>query len=94
MADNDPNGRMKAARDAMTMAYEELVTSAVKRDANDSFQQSIVKLEFARRASVAAQEAAEYAKASSRYMKLSVIVLAASAAITAAATIFSAWLAR
>ena len=41
-----------------------------------------------------ARRGTEYTKANSRYMLWSVIVLAASAVITALATIFSAWLAR
>ena len=85
MAD-DQNWRMKAARDAMNMTPEQLVAWAVER-ADDTTRPSIVRLEFERRV-------AEYTKANSRYMLWSVIVLAASAVITALVTIFSAWLAR
>jgi hypothetical protein len=88
---DDKNGRMQAAREAMTMTPEELVTWAGERTANDGFRQPMVTLEFERRVTVAAQETAAYTKASARYMLWSVIVLAASAVITAAATVFSAW---
>jgi hypothetical protein len=90
-----------AAQDAIKKTPEELVTWAVERKPDDSFRQSIVQLEFARRAAAAqdraaeaAKEAAKYTKANARYMLLSVIVLALSAVITAAATILSAWLAN
>jgi hypothetical protein len=95
------NGRVPAAQDAMKKTPEELVTWAVERTDDDRLRQSIVQLEFARRASAAqdraadaAIEAAEYTKANARYMLWSVVVLAVSAVITAAATIFSAWLAN
>jgi hypothetical protein len=73
---------MQAARDAMKMTPEKLVTWAAER-AEDTVRPSIVRLEFERRV-------AEYTKANSRYMLWSVIVLATSAVITAAATVFSA----
>jgi hypothetical protein len=95
------DGRVPAAQDAMKKTPEELVTWAVQRTHDDSLRQSIVQLEFARRSAAAqdraadaAKEAAEYTKANARYMLWSVIVLALSAVITAAATIFSAWLAN
>ena len=94
------NGRVPAAQDAMEKTPEELVTWAVERT-RDDLRQSIVQIEFARRsaaaqdrAAEAAKEAAEYTKVNARYMLWSVIVLAVSAVITAAATIFSAWLAN
>jgi hypothetical protein len=37
--EDDPNGRMKAARDAMRMTTEELMTWAVGRQANDPVRQ-------------------------------------------------------
>jgi hypothetical protein len=98
---NMSDGRVPAAQEAMKKTPEELVTWAVERTHDDSLRQSIVQLEFARRASAAqdraaeaAKEAAEYTKANARYMLWSVIVLALSAVITAAATILSAWLAN
>jgi hypothetical protein len=81
------------ARDARNMSPEELVDWAAEMSVNNSLRQSIVKLEFERRALIAAEQAAAYARASARFMLWSVVVLAASAAITAAATVFSAWLA-
>ncbi len=57
MAD-DPNGRMKAARDLMKMTPEELVAYAVGRAASDSFRQSLVRREFERRAAGTAYKTA------------------------------------
>jgi hypothetical protein len=83
----DRDRRVSAAREAMGKTTEELVPWAVERGDDDPLRQTIVRLELARRGT-------EYTKANSRYMLWSVIVLAASAVITALATIFSAWLAR
>ena len=90
------DGRVPAAQEAMKKTPEGVATWAVERTHDDSLRQSIVQLEFARRASAAqdraaeaAKEAAEYTKANARYMLWSVIVLALSAVITAAATILS-----
>jgi len=75
------SGRETAAEEAMRKTPEQLVAWAVERDANDSLRQSIVRLEFERRI-------AEYTQASARYMRWSVIVLAASSVATVA---ISAW---
>jgi hypothetical protein len=100
MMKDNLEGRVAAAREAMGLTSEELVTWAAEKMAYDPIRQSIVRLEFERRgaaaqerAANAAKEAAEYTKANARYMLWSVIVLAVSAVITAAATIISAWLA-
>jgi hypothetical protein len=97
----DSNKRETAARDAMEMTPEALVTWVTENPHDDGFWQSVAQLEFTRRsaaaqerAAEAAADAAKYTKANARYMLLSVIVLAVSAVITAAATIFSAWLAN
>ena len=87
MITDNSNGRVRAAQEAMKKTPEELLIRSVERAADDTLRQSIVALEFERRV-------AEYTKANSRYMRWSVIVLAASAVITAAVTIVSAWLAR
>ena len=92
MAD-DPNERMKTARDLMNMTPEELVVWAVGRQANDPVRAPAVQLEFERRVAGPAKETAEYTKANARYMLWSVIVLAVSAVITAMVTILSTWLA-
>ena len=88
---DDDNSSMsssaQAAREAMGKTTEELVPWAFERTHDDTLRQSIVRLELERRVT-------EYTKATSRYMLWSVIVLAASAMITALVTIFSAWLAR
>ena len=83
----DLNGRVSAAREAMGKTPEELVLWAFERTHDDTLRQSIVRLEFERRV-------AKYTQSTARYMLWSVIVLAASAVITALVTIFSAWLAR
>jgi len=88
---DDDNSSMsssaQAAREAMGKTTDELVPWAFERTHDDTLRQSIVRLELERRVT-------EYTKATSRYMLWSVIVLAASAVITALVTIFSAWLAR
>ena len=60
-------------------------------------RKAVWQLETAEAQKVAASSAestAQYTKKTARYMLWSVIVLAVSAVITAAATIFSAWLAN
>jgi hypothetical protein len=63
------DGRVPAAQEAMKKTPGELVTWAVERTADDSLRQSIVKLEFARRASAAKDRAAEAAKEAAEYTK-------------------------
>jgi hypothetical protein len=56
--EDDPNGRMKAARDVMSMTDEQLMTWAVGRMANDPFRQPVAERELKRRSNAAAYKAA------------------------------------
>jgi hypothetical protein len=56
--EDDPSGRMKAARAAMSMTDEELMTWAVGRQVNDPVRQPIVEMELKRRSNTAVYKAA------------------------------------
>jgi hypothetical protein len=65
-----------AAQEAMNKTPDELVSWAFERASDDSFRQSIVKLEFERRVAIAQLETAKSTKSSAKWMLCSVIVLA------------------
>ncbi len=78
MAD-DPNGRMKAARDLKNMTLEELTAWAVQRAPDDSYRQHAVKGELDKRAVAAAQDAAQATRAASHYERWWPAVIAVAA---------------
>ncbi len=55
--EDDPNGRMKAAREAMGMTDKELMTWAVGRMSNDPVRRPIVEMELKRRSDTAVYKA-------------------------------------
>jgi hypothetical protein len=75
--------RQNAAHEAMTKTPEELVNYAIERSHDDSFRQSIVKLEFERRVAIAQIETARAAKLSAQRMLWSVIVLVLTGIVSA-----------
>jgi endo-beta-N-acetylglucosaminidase D len=78
-----PMERQNAAHEAMSKTPEELVSYAVERTHDDSFRQSIVKLEFERRVAIAQIETANATKLSARRMLWSVIALVVTGIVSA-----------
>jgi endo-beta-N-acetylglucosaminidase D len=83
--------RQENAQEAMKKTPEELVIWAIERSPDDSYRQSIVKLEFERRVAAAQIETAKSTKSSAQWMLCSVIVLALTGFFTVVVQ-YEAWM--